>query len=255
MKSDYDDYDYPAYWHGRDYEHLSEVIALNHLLKKIPNNINLADIGCGYGRLAPCYLKKSKKAFLVEPSKSLLKIGKDRLKSKKLMFINSDIDKATQKIKPHSLDAVVMVRVMHHLKDSEKTLKAIDSLLTQKGYLILEFANKLHGKALFKNLIKGDLMYPLDIEPENKLSEKNKDTECLPFLNYHPDKLKQVLKEHNYKLLDSRSVSNVRIPIIKKLLPLNLLLSIERALQKPCASLNFGPSIFMLLQKQTAATV
>ena len=51
MAAAYDNYDYPSYWQGREYEHQSDVIALKSLLDQIPAIRALLEVGvvaCGF---------------------------------------------------------------------------------------------------------------------------------------------------------------------------------------------------------------
>ena len=139
---------------------------------------------------------------------------------------------------------------MHHLEDPEESLKIINRLLSEKGFLIIEFANKLHWKAMFKNLMCGNLTFPLEIFPTDIRSDKNVKKHTLPFKNYHPDLIKELLKTAKFEIVEMRSVSNVRSPIIKKYLPLEALMPIEKFFQKSLSFLQFGPSVFILAQKK-----
>ena len=81
MAAYYDSYNYSSYWHGRDYEHESEVLAIKSYLAKIPKIEKVLDIGCGYGRLAPVYVYRAKKIVLADPSRKLLSEAKKRIAS------------------------------------------------------------------------------------------------------------------------------------------------------------------------------
>ena len=49
MPAAYDNYDYPAYWKGREYEHSSEFLAIKEMLLKIPRISRSIEIGAGFG--------------------------------------------------------------------------------------------------------------------------------------------------------------------------------------------------------------
>jgi len=57
------------------------------------------------------------------------------------------------------------------------------------------------------------------------------------------------LKNLGMKIITIRSVSNLRSGRIKGLLPLEILLWLERHLQVPLAKIHFGPSMFILAKK------
>ncbi len=247
MAAAYDQYDYPAYWLERQYEHESEIIALNAFLSKIPKIRSILEVGAGFGRLTPFYAYRAKRIVLADPSAKLLKEA--RSKGKNLEFIQSCLENLPGKLKRKRFDLVILVRVMHHLKDIDETLITINKLLSPKGYFILEFPNKLHGKAMLANFCHGNFTFPLDIFPFDKRTKKAKKEKVLPFFNYHPTIIEEKLVSRGFKILEKRSVSNIRNKFFKKNLPIGLLLSTEKKMQKPFSSINFGPSIFILAQK------
>lgn len=250
MTSPYDNFDYPSYWVGREYEHESEIIAIKSLLNKIPEIKKLAEIGCGYGRLTPSYSYRAKKSVLFDPSNRSLNEAKKRIFENEINgnfeFVRSRLDSISKKY-DRSFDVVLFIRVMHHMDEPNKVFKTLRRILTPGGYLIMEFANKIHWKALIGNFFKGNFTFPIDIFPTDKSTKKRK--EALPFLNYHPDVMLEEIKRHHFKILEVRSVSNIRDPFIKRHVPLSTLLNIENFLQKPLAKIFFGPSIFVIAKK------
>ncbi len=247
----YDTYDYPSYWKGRDYEHLCEVLALNALLKKIPHFQKVMDVGGGYGRLIPHYIKRADKVILAEPSLHLIDIAKETYKkNKNVSYIHSPIENLLNEVKPNSVDAILMIRVMHHLSDPASAIKTFSKLLKKDGYLVLEFANKIHGKALISNMFKGDFNFSKNLTPTDRRCTENKKDQVISFYNYHPQTIKDSLLESKFKILSTRSVSNVRNAYAKKYISIPNLMMIEAMLQVPLSSFYFGPSIFILAQKR-----
>jgi len=251
MSAFYDSYDYTSYWNGREYEHQSEVIALSEFLTKIKSIDRAIEVGGGYGRLVPYYIYRTKKTILSDPSLGLLSIAKKRLsKFKNLEFLQSTLENVNDRVKPKSFDLVLMIRVMHHLKDPGLAFSAFEKLLTPGGYAIFEFANKIHFKNVVQHAMKGDFGFVNNRETIDIRSKKSKKNKTIAFLNYHPGVIKDELLKHNFEVLEMRSVSNIRSPFLKKYLPKTLLLEIERALQKPLSYVYFGPSIFVLARKK-----
>ena len=247
----YDTYDYPRYWRSRKYEHLSEIFAIKDFLAKYGKFKLLADIGCGYGRLMPAYREHAERIILLDPSKKLLKIAKKACKHEKnIDFKKGSVEKLESEVKSGSLDAVVLVRVLHHVEDVGKAFEAIGKAMKKDGILIVEFANKLHGKALLKNFLKGNFTFPLDIFPLDRRSKTNKSKKSIVFLNHHPDEVERLLEESGFEIIEKRSVSNFRSRFIKRVIPLSILLAIEKRFQKPLAKINFGPSIFLYAKKK-----
>lgn len=251
MSAHYDTYDYPFYWEGRDYEHESEVIAIKDFLNQIPKIKTILEIGTGFGRLTLSYSFRAKKIILSDPSAKLLKLAREKNKDNpKIRYLQSSLEHLPHKIRPNSIDLVIMVRVIHHLDDLEEALKTASKMIKEGGYFILEFANKSHGKATFKEICKGNLTFPLDIFPKDIRSVKSKKKKTLPFINYHPDTVQEALENLDFEIISKKSVSNIRSDRFKKLFPLSFLLSLEKILQGPLSNVNFGPSIFILARKR-----
>lgn len=246
----YDDYDYPKYWHGRSYEHNAEMVAINHFFSKIKNKTSIIDIGCGHGRLCQEYLRSFKKVTLADPSSNLLKIAKKNCSSEKVKFVCSDVEHLKSKVKEKNFDVALMVRVLHHIEEPKEAFEAVNEKLKKGGYFILEFANKVHGKATIKQFLKGDFTFIHDIFPNDRRSRKNKKGESISFVNHHPDIIENYLKNAGFEIVERRSVSNVRSRRVKRWLPMNILVSIEEKLQENLAKINFGPSIFILAKKK-----
>lgn len=250
MPAAYDQYNYPEYWIGRDYEHQSEVIAIRDFLDNIPKLESIIDIGAGFGRHTPTYIYRAKKIYLTDASAKLLKGAREKLfKYPKIKYLQSTVQNLPIKLKGKKFDLAIFVRVLHHIQDPREAFDAIDQIIQPGGYLILEYANKIHGKEIIKNFLKGDFTFPIDIFPEDKRTAKTIKKGSIPFLNFHPDTIKDMLKQRKYKIIELRSVSNIRSPFLKRYIPLSVLLSLESLLQGPLAWLKFGPSIFILARK------
>ena len=249
----YDTYDYPSYWKSRNYEHESEVFALKSLLSSIGELGELADVGAGFGRLLPYYKKRSKRIVLADPSTTLLTLAKDKYKKarNKLTFVHSTVEDLTNRVTSESLDTVVFIRVMHHLDNPQKAIKSISKILKNNGFVVLEFANKIHVKASLKRICQGDIWFRDDKTPTDRRCAKNQNLETICFYNYHPDTIFRALSKNHFKVREVRSVSNIRSELLKKILPLKLLIAAEKLLQRPLSRVYFGPSIFILAQKQS----
>lgn len=248
----YDDYDYSRYWISRKYEHLSEVAVLKDFFATIGRNKRIIDIGGGYGRLAKEYSKYAKSITIAEPSLSLLNKAKKYLSgiASNLKYVNSPLEKLDTTTIHNNYDVAVLVRVIHHIESPKTAIVVASKALDKGGYFILEFANKIHGKAIFKNFLNGNFTFPLEIFPADKRSSKNKKVNSILFLNHHPDVIYDELRKHGFKIIKKRSVSNIRNKFLKEKLPMSVLIIVEKFLQKPLAKINFGPSIFILAKKK-----
>jgi ubiquinone/menaquinone biosynthesis C-methylase UbiE len=251
MSAAYDTYDYLKYWVGRDYEHKSEVIALKAFLQRIKKIKTVLEIGAGFGRLVPSYAFRAKKIILTDPSAGTLKFARQTYgKRKNIKFIQSSLENLSSKVRASSVDLVVMVRVIHHIQNIDNAFKIIHRTLTPNGYLIFEFANKMHVKALLKEIGRRNFSFLKDQSTTDIRSQRSVKRGTLPFLNYHPDKIKQILENNGFDIIEKRSVSNIRSPFLKGFFSTELLISMEKVLQKPLSYINFGPSIFVLARKR-----
>lgn len=228
------DFSYAKYWQGREYEHQSEVLAIDRLLKGSRFNSG-ADIGGGYGRLIPTLAHFCQNIMLVEPSL------KQRRLAKNIKSINGT-SQATG-LPDSSLDLVSIVRVFHHLPDPTPTLHELYRILKPNGVLVLEFANSIHFLAKIKSFITGQ---PISRLPIERRRPGNIRRGSIPFVNHHPQTIFKQLTNTGFTIQKTLSVSNFRSPLLKKILPLKVLLILESLFQPPLSNVNFGPSIFVL---------
>lgn len=250
MPAAYDTYDYPSYWETREYEHKSEALALKSLLSEIPKIETIIDIGAGYGRLTSIYAYRAKKIILTDPSSKLLKIARERNSLKKVKFIHASLENLGSKIRSKTVDLIIFIRVIHHIKDLEKALTVISKLSKKNSYFILEFPNKRHVKETVIQFLKGNFNFLRDLSPKDIRSKKSIKKGTLPFVNYHPDYIEEILKKYDYKILKTISVSNLRYTWIKENLPLEFVMFLEYWMQKFMAYFHFGPSMFVLAKKK-----
>lgn len=251
MPAAYDKYDYVKYWVGREYENKAEVIAIKSFLSKIKKIHTIFEIGAGFGRLAPSYMFRAKKVILSDPSSKTLKLARKTFsRTKNIKFIHTSVENIPSKVRAGSVDVVVMVRVLHHIKDVDSAFKIINRVLSKGGYLVLEFANKRHFKASFENLLKGNFGFFSNENPTDIRSAKSLRQGALPFMNYDPNRIRQMLSNEGFQIIDQRSVSNIRSPFLKSIFSTDVLVSLDALLQKPLSYIDFGPSIFVLARKR-----
>lgn len=243
----YDDpeFDYQKYWQERNYENQADQIALKKLLKLIPNKEKIIDIGAGFGRLTPVYQNQFKKIVLVDPSLKMLNKAKTKFKAKNIKFVKAYIEKLP--FKKNSFDTACFIRTIHHLKKPSLALQEASRVLKPSGWLILEFANKLHFKTRLKAWLRLDFKFSCNTQPVKIGQSKNCD---VPFLNYHPQFITQLLEKNNFQIIKKFSVSNFRSSFCKKILPFKWLLFLENIAQEALAGFCAGPSIFILAKKK-----
>lgn len=237
-------HNYLHYWDGRDYEHAAEEMAIKRLLegKKFKSAV---DVGGGYGRLCVLLERYAKKVTLAEPSQQQLDIAKDFLKD------HPEIDRKLLqaddlRFPNDSIDLLTMVRVMHHLPDPSAEFAEIARVLEPGGYAMIEVANYIHARNRVKLMMRRQR---LPTEPVNIRSASHNTKDEIPFVNHNPKTVIKQLGTAGLKIDRILSVSNLRSPGLKKVMPKRIMLAIEGILQPTLAHSYFGPSVFLLVKK------
>jgi ubiquinone/menaquinone biosynthesis C-methylase UbiE len=237
-------HNYLKYWDGREYEHAAEEMAIKRLLEN-KHFKTAVDVGGGYGRLCVFLEKYADKVTLAEPSQQQLDIAKDFLKD------HPEVDRKLMqaddlKFKDGTIELLTMVRVMHHLPDPTVEFSEIARVLSDEGYAIIEVANYAHARNRIKHMLKGK---KLPSEPVDIRSEAHRGKDEIPFVNHNPETVIKQLAHAGLKVDRILSVSNLRSPGLKKIMPRSVMLAIEGILQPRLAGSYFGPSIFFLVKK------
>jgi ubiquinone/menaquinone biosynthesis C-methylase UbiE len=237
-------HNYLRYWDGRDYEHAAEEIAIRTLLRG-KHFANAVDVGGGYGRLCLLLEKFAAKVTLAEPSQQQLDIAaqflKDHPEIDRKLLQADDLQFADS-----SIDLLTMIRVMHHLPDPSAEFVEIFRVLSQQGYAIIEVANYAHMRNRLKHMARHQ---KLPITPIDIRSKEHQNKDEIPFVNHNPQTVIRQLSHAGLHVEATLSVSNLRSVRLKKLLPNEVMLSMEKLLQRPLSGIFFGPSIFFLVHK------
>jgi len=237
-------HNYLHYWQGRDYENDAEEMAVKRLLKG-KHFDHAVEIGGGYGRMCPLLEKYADQVTLTDPSQQQLDIGKEFLKE------HPRVDRKVMQVEDitfqnGAIDLLVMIRVMHHLPDPTTAFAEIARTLSDKGYAIIEVANYMHARNRFKHMLQGK---PLPTEPVDIRSAANRQKGEIVFVNHNPHTVMRQLAAAGLKIDRILSVSNLRSPGLKKIMPKPVMLAIEGILQPTLAKSFFGPSVFFLVRK------
>ena len=240
--SDYNGYDYKKeFWENadREYEDQADRMAIRRLLPKRMEKF--ADIGGGYGRLANEYLKRARKVYIFDYSKTELKQAKE-IYGDKIETKAGDIYELP--FKDNELDGLMMVRVTHHLKDMKKAIAELYRVLKPGGVAVIEVANKRTLPKMVRFVTGRSKVNPFDKKVAN-YKEISKDG----FYNYHPKYVEDIFKEVGFKQEKVLSVSNFRSKTLKKVLKTDNLIKMEESAQKVLAPIRFAPSIYYKLRK------
>lgn len=240
--SDYNGYDYKTeFWEktDREYEDQADRMAIRKLLPKRMEKF--ADIGGGYGRLASEYLKRARKVYIFDYSKSELKQAKE-IYGDKIETKAGDIYKLP--FKDNELDGLMMVRVTHHLKYLDKAIAELYRVLKPGGVAVIEVANKRTLPKIARYVTGRSKVNPFDRKVAN-YKEISKDG----FYNYHPKYVEEIFDKVGFKQEKVLSVSNFRSRGLKKIFGTQNLVKMEDKAQKALAGIRFAPSIYYKLRK------
>jgi len=227
---------------GREYEDLVERFALRKLLP--PAGMRLLDIGAGFGRLTGLYAGYDE-VVLLDYSTSLLREARDRLgDDSRYRYVAANfyhlpfVDGLTE--------TAVMVRVLHHARDVPAVLGEVARVVRARGHFVLEYANKRHGKAILRYLLRRQDWSPFDPQP----------VEFVPLnFDFHPAYVGQHLAQTGFAIQQERAVSAFRLPLLKRAVPSRVLAALDGLLQRPLATLKPTPSVFLRARRDESAAV
>ncbi|MEK7440402.1 MAG: class I SAM-dependent methyltransferase [Chloroflexota bacterium] len=216
----------------REYEDRAEQIALKAMLPKAGGLF--LEIGAGAGRQTPL-LKNFDHVVLMDYSRTQLEQARERLgTSTRYTFVAANVYQLP--FKPRVFSAAMMIRVMHHLVEPLAALKEIKSTLAEGGAFILEFANKQNLKSILRYALRQQSWSPFSPEPVEFVK--------LNF-DFHPQTMRQWIREAGFEIKAQRSVSHYRIGALKKIVPPTLLAALDGAVQPTGEWIQFAPSVFI----------
>jgi ubiquinone/menaquinone biosynthesis C-methylase UbiE len=232
---DYEGSDYQAsFWDkgGREYEDRAEAIALQRLLPG--SGRLLLELGAGAGRNTPRYLGFDR-IVLLDFSRTQLEQAQQRLgRSDKYIYVAADVYRL-----PFSaglFDAATMIRVLHHMADAPKALGQVRDVLGSDGVFILEFANKLNLKAIFRYLLGRQTWSPFTLEPV-EFAKLNFD--------FHPKAVRKWLVDLGFTVERTLTLSHFRIGLLKRIVPVSILVFLDSLFQWTGAWWQLSPSVFV----------
>jgi len=158
----YDGTEYKDFWVGKEKTSLNE---LEHALVRelLPETgRRIIDIGCGFGRLADCYLDRFEQVVMLDGSITLLQQARDMFKDK-AVYIAADANYLP--LATSSFDCVLMMRVFHHLSDAHWILTELKRILGDGGVFLFNYSNKLSARQLFRRLLRWNMESPFILEP------------------------------------------------------------------------------------------
>jgi ubiquinone/menaquinone biosynthesis C-methylase UbiE len=216
---------------GRVYEDQAEAIALRRLLPK--DGEQLLELGAGAGRNTPRYIGY-KKVVLLDYSLTQLQQAHTRLGTdERYIYVAADIYRLP--FVDGLFDGATMIRTLHHMAEPALALSQVRRTLQPGAAFILEYANKQNLKAILRYLIRKQSWSPF--------SHQSVEFEKLNF-DFHPHAIKGWLTDTGFSIQQQLAVSYFRLGILKRFLPLKMLIILETWLQPTGQWLQFSPSVF-----------
>lgn len=233
---DYEGSDYQqTFWEtgGREYEDRVEEIAIRRLMP--PGGRRLLELGAGAGRNTPRYTG-FEQIVLLDYARSQLELARERLgTSGRYLYVAADV--YSLPFAAGAFDCATMIRTLHHMADPQAALNQVHSILQTDGTFLLEFANKRNLKAILRWLLRRQDWNPFDHESVEYV-ELNYD--------FHPAAVRGWLREAGFDVEKQLTVSHFRVPLLKRLVPLGMLVGLDSIMQWTAPLFQLSPSVFVL---------
>ena len=237
---DYEGSDYQTtFWDygGRAYEDQAEAVALRRLLP-LSGDL-LLEIGAGAGRNTLRY-QSYERIVLMDYSLTQIQQARTRLgHGKRFTYIAADVYRLP--FVDGLFDGATMIRVLHHIADPALALRQIRRVMRPGGTFILEFASKLHLKAILRYALRRQEWNPFTLEP----------VEIAPLnFDFHPKAVRAWLTGTGFQIQRQLTVSHFRLGLFKRLVPTRVLVGLDSMAQFTGNWWQLTPSVFV---KSTAA--
>ena len=232
---DYEGSDYQtSFWEkgGRVYEDRVEAVALRRLLPE--KGHLLLEVGAGAGRNAPRY-HAFERVVLLDYARSQLQQAQERL-GEDGRFIYVAADAYQLPFAPGLFDTATMIRTLHHMVDAPLVLRQVRQVLQPGGTFLLEYPNKRNVKAILRYLLKRQDWNPFSPEPI--------EFAALNF-DFHPDTVRTWLRQNGFDVERQLTVSHYRMRALKRLVPLDILVTMDSLVSLTGDWWQLSPSVFV----------
>jgi ubiquinone/menaquinone biosynthesis C-methylase UbiE len=237
---DYEGSDYQtSFWDrgGRTYEDAVEVIALRRLLPA--GGKLLLELGAGAGRNTPRYAG-FERVVLVDYSRTQLEQAQARLgRGPRYVYVAADIYRLP--FANGIFDAATMIRTLHHMAEPRLALEQVRRALQPGATFILEYASKQNLKAILRYVLRRQSWSPF--------SHEAVEFAALNF-DFHPAAVRDWLAASGFGIQRQLTVSHYRMGLLKRVIPLKLLVWMDSMAQLSGDWWQLTPSVFVRAQAQ-----
>jgi ubiquinone/menaquinone biosynthesis C-methylase UbiE len=182
----YEGVEYEDFWSGpqkRKLDELEHAIVCNLLPV---SGHRIVDVGCGYGRLADCYMDRFQQVIMVDGSMSLLRQAIEKTRGQAI-YIACDVRHLP--FQTASFDAVLMIRVFHHIENSQACLSELHRLLCNNGRFVFSYCNKQNALRVIRWLLGAHNENPFITKPSGVGST---------LISHHPKAVHGMLRESGF---------------------------------------------------------
>jgi SAM-dependent methyltransferase/uncharacterized protein YbaR (Trm112 family) len=221
---------------GRAYEDAVEEVALRRLLPS--GGKRLLELGAGAGRNTPRY-RNFQEIVLLDYSRTQLQQARQRLGEEgpdgaRLRYVAADIYHLP--FVAGLFDTATMIRTLHHMVDPRRVLSEVRSALGLNAVFILEFANKQNLKSILRYALRRQDWSPFSPEP----------IEFAPLnFDFHPATIRAWLQVTGFAVGRQLTVSHFRVGLLKRLVPLGILVRADSLAQLTGDLWQLSPSVFV----------
>lgn len=179
----YEGIEYQDFWDSSQRRLLDELehTIVRDLLSSPGHRI--IDVGCGYGRLSDCYMGRFQQVIMLDGSVSLLRQAIVNTGGNAI-YIAADATHLP--FRTASFDAVLMIRVFHHIPESRTCLSELHRILCNDGRFVFSYRNK-------RNMLRV-IQWLIGKEPENPFTQAPVGLGTT-LISHHPKAIHQMLDE------------------------------------------------------------
>ena len=197
----------------------------------------MLELGAGAGRNTHRYHNYERIALL-DYSRSQLEQARNRLgDSNHYIYVAADVYRLP--FVSGLFDGATMIRTLHHMAEPQKALAQVHRVMAPQGVFILEYANKRNLKAMLRYLLRRQSWSPYSLEPV-EFAELNFD--------FHPKSIRGYLDAVGFSVERQLTVSHFRMRLLKRMVPLRLLVGLDSLLQMTGDVAQVSPSVFIRCQ-------
>ena len=226
--------DYKEFWTGPAKAHIDS-IEQRIVRKLLDGGEAVAEVGAGFGRLAPCYLDRYQREFLVEPAHTLRAQAADTY-GDAVECVDASVYELP--FEDDRLDAMLMVRVMHHLSDPYKALCELKRVLKPEGVLLFSFSNKGNVRRVARFLAGGgNDPFTVDVERYDDV-----------LFGHHPLFMLQVVRDAGM-IVEARYGVGLIGKLVERIPAMGRVLDTPLSLAGTAGRLALSPTLFWLIRK------